>query len=97
MIYQLPNGKIINITVEQYLEMTDADIEYLVSIDFGEYTPRNPFRDSVIKNPEKEKVFYNELDYEPEDDSITPGTIGRTAAEEPLEDLPDDVGDIENS
>jgi len=97
MIYQLPNGKIINITIEQYLDMTDADIQYLMSIDFGEHTPRNPFHGSVIKNPQKDKTFYNELDYEVEDDSITPGTMGNSRSEEPFEDLPDDAGDIENS
>lgn len=35
MIYQLPNGKIINISVEAYLRMSDEDLRYLNESDFG--------------------------------------------------------------
>lgn len=97
MIYQLPNGRIIHITVEQYLEMSDAELEYLASTDIGEYTPRNPFKGSVIEGDNKERMFVNELDFEVEDDSITPGTMGNSTAETPFDDLPDDGGDIETS
>jgi hypothetical protein len=97
MIYQLPNGRIIYITVEQYLEMSDAEIQYLGTMDAGESAPRDPFRGSVIEGKDKERLFINDLDYEIEDDSITPGTMGNSVSENPYDDLPDDAGNIEPS
>lgn len=35
MIYQLPNGKIINISIEAYLRMSDEDLRYLDESNFG--------------------------------------------------------------
>lgn len=35
MIYQLPNGKIINISIEQYLRMSDEELHYLNESNFG--------------------------------------------------------------
>lgn len=44
MIYQLPNGKIINISVETYLRMTDEDFRYLNESEFGSSIENaNPF------------------------------------------------------
>jgi hypothetical protein len=37
MLYQLPNGKVINIAVEDYLNLTDEDIQALVALNYGEY------------------------------------------------------------
>jgi hypothetical protein len=57
MYYQLPNGKVITITIEQYLEITDLDIQYLMSIDYGEHII-DPFTgSSVEKNSSKEYDF----------------------------------------
>ncbi len=36
MNYQLPNGKVIYISIEEYLALTDADIQYLIALDYGE-------------------------------------------------------------
>ena len=47
MIYQLPNGKVIEITVEQFLKMTDEDVQYMIANNFGEEI-NNPFFDSVL-------------------------------------------------
>lgn len=44
MIYQLPNGKIINISIEAYLKMSDEDIRYLNESEFGfNIGDANPF------------------------------------------------------
>jgi hypothetical protein len=44
MIYQLPNGKIINISVEAYLRMSDEDLRYLNESEFGSHVgDTNPF------------------------------------------------------
>ena len=56
MIYQLPNGKVIHITIEEYLEITDLDIQYLMSLDFGEHIV-DPFTGSAVQSNRKEKVF----------------------------------------
>jgi len=47
MNYQLPNGKVIYLTVEEYLDLTDEDIQYLISIDYGD-TIVNPFSGSAV-------------------------------------------------
>ena len=56
MNYQLPNGKVIYISIEEYLSMTDEDIQYFIASDFGE-TVINPFSGSAVdtkKKPSKE-------------------------------------------
>lgn len=51
MLYQLPNGKVIEMSTEQYFEMTDEDFEYLIAYNYGEMQ-ENPWFGSVItKNP----------------------------------------------
>lgn len=47
MIYQLSNGKVIEISIEQYLQMTDEDIEYFIAYEVGEYY-ENPFSGSAL-------------------------------------------------
>lgn len=66
MWYQLPNGKVIFLTIEQYLELTDDDEQYLMSLDAGEYAT-NPFADSAVVQNTKEK--YYDFDYLPDDES----------------------------
>ena len=52
MIYQLPNGRIIEMSLEQFLELDDQDIRELNGLgkEFTSETP-NPFYKSAIKNP----------------------------------------------
>ena len=66
MLYQLPNGKVIYLTVEQYLELTDLDVQYLMSIDYGDHIV-NPFTESAIDINTKEK--YYDFDYLTDDES----------------------------
>lgn len=66
MWYQLPNGKVIFLTIEQYLDLTDEDEQYLMSLDAGEYAT-NPFADSAVVQNTKEK--YYDFDYLPDDES----------------------------
>jgi hypothetical protein len=47
MLYQLPNGKAIEISTEQYFEMTDEDFEYLMAYNYGEIQ-EDPWFGSVI-------------------------------------------------
>lgn len=76
MIYQLSTGKIIYLTVEQYLDLTDQDLQYLVSINAGHYAPvRNPFIGASIAPDEDEE------DDEESDDEYY--------EEVPIEDFPE--------
>ena len=65
MLYSLPNGKVIYITLEQYIALTDEDIEYLVSIDFGEI-PTSPWIGSCISNNSRE-IIDDTIDFLEED------------------------------
>ena len=55
MIYQLPNGKAIYLTLEEFLDLTDADVQFLMSINAGNYIT-NPFFNSAIKKQKSEEV-----------------------------------------
>lgn len=80
MFYNLPNGKVIEISVEQYLEMSDEEFEYLLSINFGDNI-ENPFFGSVLENkysirdvlddpyvPPVDIVINPDIDYKPEEE-----------------------------
>lgn len=44
MIYQLPNGKIVNISIEAYLRMSDDELKYLNESNIGSHIgDKNPF------------------------------------------------------
>ena len=57
MLYQLPNGKVINISIDQFLDMTDLDIQFLMSIDHGVHIV-DPFTGSAVEN-----TTYKEYDF----------------------------------
>ena len=54
MLYQLQNGRVINITIEQYLSMSDNDIQYLICVNAGD-TIHNPFSSSALDENSTEK------------------------------------------
>jgi hypothetical protein len=53
MYYQLPTGKVVQMSIEDYLNLTHRDIQYLLSINAGEYI-HNPWTDSAISRIKKE-------------------------------------------
>jgi hypothetical protein len=65
MLYQLPNGKVIHLTVEQFLDLTDLDIQHLIALDAGDHMI-NPFSESAVNINTKEK--YYDFDYVSLDD-----------------------------
>lgn len=67
MLYQLPNGKVIHLTVEEYLDLTDEDIQYLMSIDYGEYV-RDPFKGSAVENNSTDRYYDFEFLVQDEED-----------------------------
>ena len=59
MLYQLPNGKVIHMSIDEYLSLTDDDVRFLVSVNAGE-TIINPFQGSVLQDNIKDDVEYEE-------------------------------------
>ena len=55
MLYQLPNGKVIQLSIDQYLALTDQDLQYLVAINYGE-TITSPWYNSVISDKHVLKI-----------------------------------------
>jgi hypothetical protein len=55
MLYQLPNGKVIEISTEQYLEMSDEELEYLIAYNYGDVM-EDPWFGSVLHKREKVTV-----------------------------------------
>jgi hypothetical protein len=57
MIYQLPNGRIIEMSLEQYLAMDDQELQELngLSSDYSSEAP-NPFYKSSLKDISRGKV-----------------------------------------
>lgn len=72
MQYQLPTGRVIYITIEQYLSMTDNDIQYLISTNAGE-SIHNPFTRSALDENSTEKHKDKEYDFSfisPDDENV---------------------------
>ena len=62
MNYQLPNGKVIYISIDEYLSMTDEDIQYFIASDYGD-TVINPFSGSAVDTKKKASA-------EPEEENL---------------------------
>lgn len=52
MFYQLSNGKVIEISTEQYFEMSDEDFEYLIAYNHGDIV-ENPWHGSILSKHDK--------------------------------------------
>tara|TARA_R100000315_G_C5159032_1_gene91413 strand:- start:195 stop:467 length:273 start_codon:yes stop_codon:yes gene_type:complete len=75
MIYQLPNGRIIHMTLEQYLDLTDEELHELASLgDNFTSEVNDPFFQSVLKSNSKskvDKIAYKTNESEPGLDEVT--------------------------
>lgn len=90
MLIQLANGKCIELSVEQYLRLSDQDLKELESLNWGEEI-NDPFAISVLKyGPSKRNESYHEDD---EDDEVEPD-LNDISDEEKLSDS--DFIDIDN-
>jgi len=84
VIYQLPNGKIVRLTIDEYLYLTDDDINYLMSIDYGE-SANNPWIGSCLPyNSKNLSIEY----YEDDSDVSLPDF---NSLDDDAFDVPDDV------
>jgi hypothetical protein len=71
MLYQLPNGKVIYLTIDQFLDLTDNDIQYMVALNYGDHVV-NPFTDSAIF---KSLKLEDDNDEDQDDDNIIDDSI----------------------
>ncbi len=74
ILYQLATGKIVTLSVDDLLNMTDEDEQYLISLNAGE-APGNPFYGSSITSPRRNFIPSNPyerdgLDYEEDPDEV---------------------------
>lgn len=97
MIYQLPNGKVIRLTLEEYLDLTDSDIRYLESLGAGDYAS-SPWYGSVIKKKPKKEIDQDpieedrSIDYEFEtDESIKGISSDDTFIDDEFPEISDDM------
>ena len=87
MYYQLPNGKVIQISIEDYLDMTDQDIQMLMSVNAGDHI-YSPFHGSVIKQtPKKKEIIDKSIDFSPDDEEKMGFDDSNTEEDSLLEDL----------
>jgi hypothetical protein len=74
MIYQLPNGKVIEISTEQYLDMSDEELEYLIAYNYGEIQ-ENPWFGSVLSKSDNSSIdkpsISNDVSDLPIDDKLS--------------------------
>ena len=81
MLIQLANGKCIELSVEEYLRLSDQDLKELESLNWGEEI-NDPFAISVLKyGPSKRSETHNE----DKDDEIEPD-LNDISDEEKLSD-----------
>lgn len=70
MLYQLPCGKIIHITVEEYLNLSDSDLQELNGMNIGDY-PTSYWHDSAIKKDRKTTTKKEiSLDYDEDSEEV---------------------------
>jgi len=83
MQYQLPNGKVVHLSIEEYLDLTDEDVQYLMSIDYGEHI-RDPFAGSAVEKNTRDK--YYDFDFLSQDDEDLNDVI---SDDQPFDDIID--------
>ena len=62
MLYQLPNGRTIYLSIEEFLNLTDSDVQYMASTGYGEVIT-NPMHGSAMKLNAKEKEIEQKYDF----------------------------------
>ena len=93
MIYQLSSGKIIYITVDQFLALSDDELDRLSETNMGEYA-KSPWVGSAIKKPAKRIVKEDQeehdksIDYTEESEELS-GERSIITDEVHIEDIPD--------
>lgn len=86
MLVQLPNGKTVSMSIEQYLALDDEDIQYMISKNCGS-TASSPWCGSAVKKPGPK---IRREDEDPDDDE------GLDEEELELDDVPENEFPVED-
>lgn len=93
MILQLKNGKCLYLTVEQYLALSDIDIEEITSLNIGSFL-EDPFKHSSIITKQKITIIEEEIDtsidYKEESEEIEVRCKRTYLTIDELNEIPDD-------
>lgn len=89
MLYQLPNGKTVHLSLDEILDLTDQDIQYLMSTNAGE-SINNPFHGSVISKPGKRVPLDEDLFEEEEEETSQEDLYLDDISLDDLPDVPED-------
>ena len=68
MLYQLTSGKVIYLSVEDYLSLSDKELHELANSGYGDEPSYNTTFSSKTKQTKEETSTKQELDYSPEND-----------------------------
>jgi len=77
MQYQLPSGKVIHLSIEDYLAMSDQDLKDLEATNLGEYAS-SPWEGSAIKQhtkPKEKSEIDKSIDFKEDSDEMEPPRI----------------------
>ena len=79
MLYQLPTGKVISLTLDEYLNLSYSDIEWMIASNSGKYS-QSPWHGSVLQEGKTKKQlidkdFINTSDEESESHTISLDTL----------------------
>jgi len=85
-MYQLPNGRVIHISLEEYLTLTDEELDSIARCSSGEEPSQKMY---YGKHSEKSKTIIkpSDLDYNPDENDNEINTRGPLD----LNNLPDDM------
>ena len=87
MLYQLPNGRVLYLSIEEYLAISDEELMYLSATQVGEIPPPQFFfNPDVTPTPDSTtRTGQDEMDYTPDsEESAKRGPFY-------IQDMPDDI------
>jgi len=73
MLYQLENGQVIHLTIEEYLSISDTELDSLAKCGYGEEASHAFFYGKQLK--EKKVTKEIPLDLPGEDENLDPNNI----------------------
>ncbi len=73
MLYQLENGQVIHLSIEEYLSISDTELDSLAKCGYGEEASHSFFYGKQLK--EKSTIKEIPLDLPGEDDNLDPKNI----------------------
>ncbi len=69
IVYQLPSGRVVYLSIDQFLNMSEHDIKYMDSNSFGTNS-NNPFRKLPYADKDSDPSDQIDEDYYPEEDEL---------------------------